>query len=83
MPTIQDRQKPDETSIYASRGGKVNSTFCKLFNGLDNRLTTSGRVRFYPCRGGQREHKKAILIPTTKTLTQEGAGQLLLDNLYK
>jgi Integrase zinc binding domain len=27
--------------------------------------------------------KKAILIPTAKTLTQEGAGQLLLDNLYK
>jgi hypothetical protein len=27
--------------------------------------------------------KGAILIPTTKTLMQEGAGQLLLDNLYK
>ena len=27
--------------------------------------------------------KGAILIPTTKTLTQEGAGQLLLYNLYK
>jgi Integrase zinc binding domain/RNase H-like domain found in reverse transcriptase len=27
--------------------------------------------------------KGAILIPTTKNLTQEGAGQLLLDNLYK
>jgi Integrase zinc binding domain len=27
--------------------------------------------------------KGAILIPTIKTLTQEGAGQLLLDNLYK
>jgi hypothetical protein len=27
--------------------------------------------------------KGAILIPTAKTLTQEGAGQLLLDNLYK
>jgi hypothetical protein len=27
--------------------------------------------------------KEAILIPTTKTLTQEGEGQLLLDNLYK
>jgi hypothetical protein len=27
--------------------------------------------------------KGAILIPTTKTLTQKGAGQLLLDNLYK
>jgi transposase InsO family protein len=27
--------------------------------------------------------KRAILIPTAKTLTQEGAGQLLLDNLYK
>ena len=27
--------------------------------------------------------KGAILIPTTQTLTQEGAGQLLLDNLYK
>jgi hypothetical protein len=27
--------------------------------------------------------KGAILIPTTKTLTQEGSGQLLLDNLYK
>jgi hypothetical protein len=27
--------------------------------------------------------KGAIFIPTTKTLTQEGAGQLLLDNLYK
>jgi transposase InsO family protein len=27
--------------------------------------------------------KGAILILTAKTLTQEGAGQLLLDNLYK
>jgi Integrase zinc binding domain len=27
--------------------------------------------------------KGEILIPTAKTLTQEGAGQLLLDNLYK
>jgi transposase InsO family protein len=27
--------------------------------------------------------KGAILIPTAKTLTQEGAGQLLLDDLYK
>jgi transposase InsO family protein len=27
--------------------------------------------------------KEAILILTAKTLTQEGAGQLLLDNLYK
>jgi hypothetical protein len=27
--------------------------------------------------------KGAILIPMTKTLTQEGAGQLLLDKLYK
>jgi transposase InsO family protein len=27
--------------------------------------------------------KRAILIPTAKTLTQEGAGQLLLNNLYK
>jgi transposase InsO family protein len=27
--------------------------------------------------------KGAILILNTKTLTQEGAGQLLLDNLYK
>ena len=27
--------------------------------------------------------KGAILIPTTKTLMQEGAEQLLLDNLYK
>jgi Integrase zinc binding domain len=27
--------------------------------------------------------KGAILIPMTKTLMQEGAGQLLLDNLYK
>jgi hypothetical protein len=27
--------------------------------------------------------KGAILVPTAKTLTQEGTGQLLLDNLYK
>jgi transposase InsO family protein len=27
--------------------------------------------------------KGAILIPTAKTLMQEGAGKLLLDNLYK
>jgi transposase InsO family protein len=27
--------------------------------------------------------KEAILIPTAKTLTQEGAGQFFLDNLYK
>jgi hypothetical protein len=27
--------------------------------------------------------KEAIFIPMAKTLTQEGADQLLLDNLYK
>jgi hypothetical protein len=27
--------------------------------------------------------KRAILIPTTKTLMQEGARQPLLDNFYK
>ena len=27
--------------------------------------------------------KGVILIPTTKTLTADGTGQLLLDNLYK
>jgi transposase InsO family protein len=27
--------------------------------------------------------KGAILIPTAKILTQQGAGQLLLDNLYE
>jgi hypothetical protein len=27
--------------------------------------------------------KQAILIPTAKTLTKEGAGQLFWDNLYK
>jgi hypothetical protein len=27
--------------------------------------------------------KGAIFIPMAKTLTQEGAGQLLLDNFYK
>jgi hypothetical protein len=27
--------------------------------------------------------KGAILIPTTKTLMQKGAAQLLLNNLYK
>ena len=27
--------------------------------------------------------KGAIFIPTQKTLTEEGAGQLLQDNLYK
>jgi hypothetical protein len=32
---------------------------------------------------GRGNTKGAILIPMTKTLTQEGAGQLLLNNLYK
>ena len=27
--------------------------------------------------------KGVIFIPTTKTLTADGSGQLLLDNLYK
>jgi transposase InsO family protein len=31
----------------------------------------------------RRNTKGAILIPTAKNLTREGAGQLLLDNLYK
>ena len=57
MPTVQDRQKPDEASIHASRGGKVNKTLRKLFNGFDNGLTTGGRVRLHPRRGRQREHK--------------------------
>ena len=68
MPTIQDRQKPDETSIYASRGGKINLTLHKLFNGLDNRLTTGGRVRLYPCRGRQREHKGGNSHPNYENL---------------
>jgi transposase InsO family protein len=46
-------------------------------------LTSCLWLRFYSRHGRQRKHKGAILIPTTKTLTQGGAGQLLLDNLYK
>ena len=68
MPTIQDRQKPDKTSIYASRGGKVNSTLCKLFNKLDNGLTSSGWVRFYPCHGRQREHRGGNSHPNNENL---------------
>ena len=80
MPTVQDRQKPDETSIHASRGGKVNLscsmdliTDLPLVDGYDSILVMVDRGNT----------KEAILIPTTKTLMQEGVGQLLLDNLYK
>ena len=34
MPTVQDRQKPDKTSIHASRGGKVNQTVTNFFSSL-------------------------------------------------
>ena len=68
MSTIQDRQKPNKTSIYASRGGKINSTICKLFYGPENRLTTGGQVRFYPCHGRQREHKGGNSYPNNKNL---------------
>ena len=68
LPTIQDRQEPDETSIYAFRGGKINLTLCKLFNGLDNGLTTGGRVRLYPRRGRQREHKGGNSHPNNENL---------------
>ena len=57
-----------ETSIHASRGDKVNSTLRKLFNGLDNRLTTGGQVWLYPRRGRQREHKGGNSHPNNKNL---------------
>ena len=66
LSTIQDRQKPDKTSIHASRGGKINSTICKLFYGLDNWPTTSGWVRFHPHCGRQREHKGGNSYPNNK-----------------
>ena len=68
LPTVQNRQKPDETSIYASRGGKINSTLCKLFNGLNNGLTTGGRVRLHPHRGRQRKHKEGNSQPNNENL---------------
>jgi hypothetical protein len=83
MSTIQNWQKSIATSIHAYKGGKINSTICQLFYGSYYRPTTHWWLWFYPCRGRQREHKGAILIPTAKHLTQEGAGQLLLENLYK
>ena len=32
MPTVQNRQKSDKTSIYASRGGKINLPICVTFS---------------------------------------------------
>ena len=83
MSTIQDRQKPNKTCIYASRRGKINSTIHKLLHGFNDWLTTSGQYNSILVIVDSRNTKGAILIPTTKTLTQKGAGQLLLDNLYK
>ena len=83
MSTIQDRQNPNKTCIYASRGGKINLTIHKLFHGFNNWLTTSDGYDSILVVVDRGNTKGAILIPTTKILTQEEAGQLLLDNLYK
>ena len=82
MSTVQNRQKPNKTSIYASRGGKINSTICKLFYGPDNWLTTSGWVWFYPCHGRQREHKGGNSHPNNEDSDTKGSwttsfGQLI------
>ena len=83
MPTIQDRQKPNKTSIYASRGAKSTRPFASCSMDLITDLPPVDRCDSILVMVDRGNTKGEILIPTMKTLTQEGAGQLLLDNLYK
>ena len=83
MPTIQNRQKPNEASIHASRGGKINSTFTSCSMDLITNLPPVNGCNSILVMVDRGNTKGAILIPTMKTLMQEGVGQLLLDNLYK
>ena len=71
MSTIQDRQKPNKTCVYASREGKINLTICKL---LHNWLTTSGQIWFYPCHGRQRECKGGNPHPNNKNSDARRSG---------
>jgi hypothetical protein len=58
-------------------------TICQLFYGFDYGLTSLNGCDSILVMVDRGNIKGAIFIPMTKTLTQEGAGQLLLDNLYK
>jgi Chromo (CHRromatin Organisation MOdifier) domain len=83
MSTIQNWQKSIETSVPTYKGGKINSAVCQLLYGSYHRLATCRWLRFYPRCGRQREHKGGNSHPNGKNFDTRGAGQLLLDNLYK
>ena len=62
-------------------GAKSTQPFANCSMGLITDLPLVDRCNSILVVVDRGNTKGAILIPTTKTLTQEGAGQLLLDNL--
>ena len=80
LPKIQ---KPLETGLPTNRRSQNYSTFCQLFNDLITDLPPIDDCDSILVVIDRGLTKGVILIPTTKTLTADGAGQLLLDNLYK
>ena len=80
MSTVQDRQKSHKTCVMPLEGAKSTRPFASCSVDL---ITDLPLVDRYHSILIMVDTKGAILIPTTKTLMQEGAGQLLLDNLYK
>ena len=54
VSTIQNRQKPNKTTLFPHRSGNINQTLCLLLYGLNHRPSTSGQTRFHLGRGRPR-----------------------------
>jgi Integrase core domain len=83
MLTIQIDRNPLKPAFIPIKGARSTRPFAGCSMDLITDLPPvddCDSILFVVDRGNT---KGAILIPTAKTLTQEGAGQLLLDNLYK
>ena len=83
MSTIQDRQKPKKPAFIPLEGAKSTRPFASCSMDLITDLPPVDGYNSILVVVDRGNTKGAILIPTTKTLMQERAGQLLLDNLYK
>jgi hypothetical protein len=83
LSTVQNKPITIEPSLYSNSRSEHNQTICLMLNGLNHRPPTSERIWYYSGHGGPRPFKGVILCPCVKTITWEGTGILLQDNLFK
>jgi RNase H-like domain found in reverse transcriptase/Integrase zinc binding domain len=81
--TCQQFRNPSKPAFMPIKGAKLTWPFASCSMNLITDLPPVDDCNSILVMVDRGNTKGAILISTARTLTQEGAGQLLLDNLYK